>query len=218
MSNLAKAYKNKKDEHGDYAQTPWWVIRQIQAITGYQIAWDVCAQVQTKKAPLAYIGGEIDALAINWCDDMYGHFEEIENPPRNWAAWMNPPFSQAQEFTQKASFEASKGMVVIGCVKDAPDTTWYQEHVESNATVIYKPTSRIQFVKPDGTPFMRLDKKQKKWVKSGTNFPVCFPVWTSMAVRDVFYKAPTVRFTPMPEVYAPTIQPSIKLVEVPHGN
>ncbi|WP_438863795.1 DNA N-6-adenine-methyltransferase [Neptunicella sp.] len=194
--SLALAYKNTQNSDGDndLAQTPWPIIKQLEIITGYNIAWDVCCQIQTAKAPRFYTGGqEDDALKLSWYHDMYGHFEEYENPPRNWAAYMNPPFSKMKEFTKKANEEALKGVVVIGCVKDAPDTGWYQEWVEETATVIIKPTTRIQFLKPDGSPFKRWDKKQKRWTKSGANFPVCFPVWTSIRHLQT---PPIIRFTP----------------------
>lgn len=184
------AYKNNAAEQNDYAQTPWWVIHQLVAVTGYAIAWDVCCLRDTAKARLAFNHEDHDALKIDW-------FIEMQQPrrrgsmPINWAAYMNPPFSEAETWTKKASTEAAKGLVIIGCVKDAPDTNWYQQHVEQQATAIYKPTGRLQFIKPDGTPFTRTDPKTGKQVRSGANFPVCFPVWTSLRLNQ---PAPIVRF------------------------
>ena len=67
-------------------------------------------------------------------------------------------------------------MITIGCVKHAPDADWFQE-MEKRATVIYVPDGRVQFLKADGSEFTRTDKNGKT-VKSGANFPLCFPLWT----------------------------------------
>jgi phage N-6-adenine-methyltransferase len=190
---MNKAYKNGKTKDTDLAQTPWYIIHQLEQLSGYPIKWDVCAGEQTKKAQ-GFFDEKMNALNVNWVEYL-GQFEQffMQSLGSHYAAWMNPPFSKAFDFTQKAALEASKGMVIIGCVKDAPDTDWYQQNVESKATVIYKPTSRIQFLKPDGSKFTRYDKKAKKWVNSGANFPVCFPVWTPLQLNQ---SAPIVRFRP----------------------
>lgn len=190
---MNKAYKNGKSSKTDLAQTPWYLIKQLEQLSGYPIKFDLCASVDTTKAK-DFFDKKMNALRINWVD--YLQLRGQQGPQllgSHYAAWMNPPFSEGFAFTQKAADESRNGMVVIGCVKDAPDTDWFQQNVESQATVIYKPTRRIQFLKPDGSRFTRYDKKAKKWVNSGANFPVCFPVWTSLRLNQ---SAPIVRFTP----------------------
>ena len=100
---------------------------------------------------------------------------------QNCALWMNPPFSLASEFTTKAANQASSGCLIIGCVKHAPDADWFQE-MEKRATFIYVPDGRIQFLRANGEPFERPEFKDGiptgKNLKSGANFPLCFPLWT----------------------------------------
>lgn len=167
-----KAYHSKKSE-ADNSQTPWWLIRQIQEVANVDIIHDVCAKDNSKKAD-SYWSESDNALNIDWSQKFFymnANYEQVN------AFWMNPPFSLAKEFTTKAADEARKGVVTIGCVKHAPDADWFQE-MEKRATFIYVPDGRIQFLTHDGKPFMRFDKKQNKWVKSGANFPLCFPLWT----------------------------------------
>lgn len=159
-----KAY-HSGDSEADNSQTPWWIIKQIQDIANVHVIFDVCATPRSAKAA-SYFTKEDDALTRSW-----------KGSNSKGCNWMNPPFSLASEFTTKAAHEAMKGVVTIGCVKHAPDATWFQE-MEKRATFIYIPDGRIQFLKSDGTPFMRIDKKTGKQVKSGANFPLCFPLWT----------------------------------------
>lgn len=165
-----KAY-HSGDSEADNSQTPQWAINQIQDVSNVQIVHDVCATKLSRKS-LSYWDKEDDALSCDWIN-AYG----TDLFTTNQALWMNPPFSLAKEFTTKAADEALKGVVTIGCVKHAPDATWFQE-MEKRATFIYIPDGRIQFLKADGTQFMRKDKKTGKQVKSGANFPLCFPLWT----------------------------------------
>lgn len=178
------AYKQTAATDNDLAQTPWFVIRQLQMLTGYNIMFDVCASPETAKA-VFYWTEKHDALSQSWMQAMTYH-----RAATNDAMYMNPPFSKVDHWTYRASQEAMQGIVIIGCVKDAPDTDWYQDNVENEATVIYKPNSRLNFLKPDGTPFTHINKHGKV-VKSGPNFPICFPVWTPLRTGQ---PAPIKRF------------------------
>lgn len=164
---------HSKDSEADNAQTPWWIISQIQEVANVNIINDVCAKKESAKANYWW-DKEDDALNKNWAE-RYESINTYNNSMKVF--WMNPPFSMAKEFTNKAADEALNGCVIIGCVKDAPDTDWFQE-MEKRATFIYVPDRRIQFLKADGRPFTRLDKKTGRRVKSGANFPLCFPLWT----------------------------------------
>ncbi len=168
---MDKAY-HSGDSEADNSQTPQWAINQIQEVANVKIVHDVCATDISAKAD-SWWTKDHDALKQWW----YVQLASPHFTPLNKACWMNPPFSLAKEFTTKAADEALKGCVTIGCVKHAPDTDWFQE-MEKRATFIYVPDGRIQFLKADGTPFTRIDKKTGKVVKSGANFPLCFPLWT----------------------------------------
>jgi len=165
----ANAYKAQGRSDNDLAMTPMWLIRQLESLTRLTISLDVCCSAETARAP-TYFDEDFDALSQSW----------KTGPLASGlgAAWMNPPFSKATKFVSYASEEARNGAIVIGCVKDAPDVDWYQEFVEREAIVIYKPTSRVNFLKPDGSVFMYLNKRTGKMEKSSANFPICFPIWT----------------------------------------
>ena len=178
---MDKAY-HSGDSEADNSQTPQWVINQIQDIANLNIIFDVCATAYSAKSEFYYDKGD-DALAQDWSTHVNTlNYNKANDFIRSIAThrqsfWMNPPFSLAKEFTTKAADEALKGCVTIGCVKHAPDADWFQE-MEKRATFIYVPDGRIQFLKADGTPFTRIDKNSGKIVKSGANFPLCFPLWT----------------------------------------
>jgi len=173
------AYHSNKIDADD-ANTPWWSVNQIQSVANVFIEHDVCATESSAKA-VTHWNKDDNALKKDWAKS------QSTCLVLNTAFFMNPPFSLAKLFTTKAADEALKGCVTIGCVKHAPDADWFQD-VEKRATFIYVPDGRIQFLKSDGTPFMREEKKKNratglmeltgKMVKSGANFPLCFPLWT----------------------------------------
>tara|TARA_R110000744_G_scaffold380568_1_gene503228 strand:+ start:10973 stop:11560 length:588 start_codon:yes stop_codon:yes gene_type:complete len=173
---VAKAY-HSGDKEADNSQTPWWLIRQLQDIVNVKFIIDACARENSAKASDWYTA-EDDALKQCW-STKYIYRQRNSNHERgsNSAIWMNPPFSLAKEFTSKAANESIHGVVTLGCVKHAPDATWFQ-HMEKQATFIYVPDKRIQFLKHDGKPFTRTDPHTGKEVRSGANFPLCFPLWT----------------------------------------
>jgi len=169
---MDKAYHSGESE-ADNSMTPRWLINQLESVVNVNIMHDVCA---TEKSAVSksFWSKEDNALDKNWADKL--HKINTGYDQTN-CLWMNPPFSQSKIFTLTAWQESIYGAFVLGCVKHAPDVDWFQE-VERKATFIYVPDGRIQFLKHDGTPFTRWCKKQNKHVKSGANFPVCFPLWT----------------------------------------
>lgn len=172
---MDKAY-HSGDSEADNSQTPWWIIKQIQSIANVEIIHDVCATELSKKSD-NYWSKEDDSLSLPWHDAYVDSAGMPKYSDQNCALWMNPPFSLAKQFTTKAANEAESGVITIGCVKHAPDADWFIE-MEKRATFIYVPDGRIQFLKSNGEPFTRTDKKTGKQVKSGANFPLCFPLWT----------------------------------------
>ena len=188
----AKSYHSGNSE-ADNSQTPWWIVRQIQAVANVSIVHDVCAKENSSKAFGSYWSAEDDALSLDWCE------KKVSITGSRSVFWMNPPFSLAKEFTTKAADEAQKGVTTIGCVKHAPDADWFQE-MEKRATVIYVPDGRIQFLKADGSEFTRTDKKGKT-VKSGANFPLCFPLWTPY---NHGFEAKYVRFSRNKKIFSDT--------------
>ena len=172
---MHKAYHSGESE-ADNSQTPQWLINQLQDVVNLEIIFDVCARPNSAKAD-NFFTKDHDALAQDWHECYIDGAGMPKYSSQNCALWMNPPFSKAKDFTTKAADEALNGVVTLGCCVHAPDRTWFQE-MEKRATFIYVPDKRIQFLKHDGTPFTRIDPHTKKEVRSGANFPLCFPLWT----------------------------------------
>lgn len=177
----------------DLAQTPWWLVHQLQRLTGYTFALDVAAVASTRKAPV-WFGPDMvnpahrDALTADWGARLRGASRR-----QNAACFMNPPFSLAEEFCFRASFHAREnGVTTVGVVKLAADADWFQQSVEGTATAIYKPDGRVQFLRPDGMPFTRVNKATGKTERSGANFMICCPVWTPLYMQG---RAPLLTFT-----------------------
>lgn len=187
MAKRAKHQSSSTPEkERDCAQTPWWLIKQIEAITGLWFLLDVCALATTKKAAYYYgldhvPGRQInpiadDALKAHWYSDLLQlaahRSQQVGLLP---ACWMNCPFSGPTRFVEKAAHESSLGAPVVGLLKDDRSTRWYRKHVRDTATYILEPDTRIPFLRPDGTPFTDADGKP-----TGATFPVMLPVWTKM--------------------------------------
>lgn len=165
------AYHSGETE-ADNSQTPWWLIRQLQDITNLNFVHDICARENSVKSSSgSFWSKEDNALIIDWANDQFPFGANLKD-----ACWMNPPFSMAKEFNAKAAHEAQKGVVTLGCCVHAPDRNWFIE-LEKQATFIYVPDRRIQFLTHEGKPFTRIDKRGKT-VSSGANFPLCFPLFT----------------------------------------
>lgn len=160
------------DSEADNSQTPQWLINQIQSVANVEFVLDVCARENSAKAK-RFWSKEDDCFKQNW-----GKSYRTASKSGKSAFWMNPPFSEAERFTEQAANAALlDGVVTLGCCVHAPDRDWFIE-MEKRATVIYVPDGRIQFLTHDGKPFTRWCKKLEKHVRSGANFPLCFPLWT----------------------------------------
>lgn len=179
MTKLNPSAYHAGESEADNSQTPDWLIERLQEAVNVQIIHDVCATDESTKNRSSYWTIENDALQQNWSElYVFRQRNSWHERGSNSAFWMNPPFSKAKQFTEKAHIESKLGGVVtLGCVKHAPDADWFQK-VEEQATFIYVPDGRIQFLRHDGSPFTRFDKKSGKEVRSGANFPICFPLWT----------------------------------------
>ena len=187
--NSTRNKSTTPDNEKDLAQTPFAVVRQLEAILGMRIVLDVCAAAATAKAdrffcaPNASDADKLaamaaDALALEWKSFFVRaaaehHFFLPAASGTAPAAYMNPPFSRLAEFCEKAAEQARDGVPVIGCVKDDRTTKWYQKSVERAATFVLVPDGRIQYLKEDGSPF----KSKKTGQKTSADFTTVFPVW-----------------------------------------
>lgn len=114
---------------------------------------DVCASAENHKFP-QYWTKEDDCLEKDW--------------PREQWCWMNPPFSKALRFFEKAAKEAAKGSKVIAIYKASNlEAKVWQE-------VIFPHASAILFIK--GRTNYVIDGKGSKGVPFGSAI-IYFNMW-----------------------------------------
>lgn len=141
--------KALKDEQA----TPRTVFERIEEVLGVMFTHDVCASAKNKKC-VSYWNKRDDALRQNWAARR-----------RPSVLWMNPPYSMLPEFTAKAAYEASRGIIVVGLVPHMSSSRWYQRYVHNVASAVFLPDGRINF-------------ELRGVVRPGNALPSCFPVWT----------------------------------------
>jgi phage N-6-adenine-methyltransferase len=161
---------NSNDIEADNSQTPWWIIHQLEDVANINIVHDVAARANSRKAA-TYWDKKSNALTKDWLVK----YEQITKSALD-VFYCNPPFSMMDVFVDKISTEAKNGVTTLLCCTHAPDRDWFQR-CEREATIIYVPDGRIQFLTHDGKKFTRIDKHGKT-VSSGANFPLCFFLFT----------------------------------------
>lgn len=107
---------------------------------------DVAAMGSTRKCDSYYgpdhdLSSMRDGLAVSW--------------PRH-AVWMNPPYSDASLWAEKAFHEARHGTRVVALVAARTDTLWWHEYVMRAKTVLFV-EGRLRFLvggkAADSAPF-----------------------------------------------------------------
>ena len=201
MGSMNDHLSQTPEAEKDLAQTPWPIIREIEKHLGVQFILDACASRMTKKAPYYYgvdsfNGGcpiADDGLTADWRTDLARLASPLNS--RSWdrpllpAVYCNPPFSMASDFIKKCAEQAAKGCIVVGCFKDAGDPEWYQV-MERTAAFLIKFDGRIEYLRPSGNRYTRIDKKSGQEVNSGVNFASVYPVWLPFRAEGL---APTIR-------------------------
>jgi len=162
---------NTKASVRDLWETPAWLVKQVSKILNVQFVLDPCCTEKNKKAG-CFFTPEVNGLAMDWAADLDcwmdgGRF--ISSP----AAFVNPPFSQLDEWIQKVIEESQKGLTIALVHPDTPDTAWYQK-IEDNCLLQLVPTSRVNFVDPE-----------TGLEKSGVNFPSCISVFNGFPRTNV---------------------------------
>lgn len=142
----------------DEQSTPPSIVARIQQVLGVTIEHDVCATEKNCVVPNHWNRAD-DSLSFSWANGLCvdGRLPFL---------WMNPPYSQLPEWTEKASEEARKGNIVIGLVPDMRSSTWYRRYVDAECCTVYIPDGRVNFLGVDGKP------------RPGNPLPSCFPIWT----------------------------------------
>lgn len=182
--------KTKKTAR-DKAQTPLYLVRQVERLLGVTFLLDVCAEPATAKAPYYYTARKCDAPGAigvdcfkrDWLADLewatlqhYRAGGRLITP----AVWMNPEFSDAETFVKKAVTEAARGVMVGSIVNHSSGAEWWREIVKPCATYVLTPDSRVEYLTPDGGPFMTYNKKKKRMEKSSPNFYSVLPIFTKV--------------------------------------
>lgn len=174
----------RAESERDCSQTPWWLVRQLEALTGYTFMLDVAARFATKKAPY-YYGFDReeapvladDCLKADWGKDLayaakdFRFSQNLIIP----ACFINPPFSKPTRYMAAVAHWSAQGVPVVGVVKDDRSTRWYRKYIRETATYILEPDGRVAFLQADGTPFL-----STKGEETSADFPVICPVWTKI--------------------------------------
>jgi len=158
----------------DLAQTPWWLINSVESFIGGKFDIDVCCLYETKKAPyyISLVDGD-DAMLKDW----RGHDSEGFDLERS-LAWCNPPFSSVMPFIERAVEQAELfSTTTVMIIPNNSEVTYRRKLKEVCDTFIEMPF-RLQFLRPDGTPF--LDKKGKP---QGPKFSCAIGIITPIGLK-----------------------------------
>jgi phage N-6-adenine-methyltransferase len=93
---------------------------------------DAAATKENSKCA-AFFTREDDALAREWY--------------AGWVVWLNPPYSQCQEFISKAAREALNGVTTVALVPSRTDTRWWHCYVWDREQHRPHPGVEVRFLK-----------------------------------------------------------------------
>ena len=150
MTILVSSTTNLDDKN--FWATNWFCFYDAVRLYGRPFRQDVAAELATRKV-LAYISPEKgdDALALDWEAD--------------W--WCNPPFDLKVAFIERAAKQARAGRGGMMLLPYEPLTDWWRDGVAPQATFIYEPDGRYNFLERDGVT-----------QKDGVNFGVALVLFS----------------------------------------
>lgn len=114
----------------DY-ETPWDVVRAIEAGLSESFLWDLAASETNKKAPRCFTEAD-NSLVQDW--------HKIPG-----LLWLNPPFADLGTWAEKCAAEAALGTRIVMLSPASVSTEWYAKHVHGVARVLFL-RPRITFV------------------------------------------------------------------------
>lgn len=133
-----------KDER-DEARTPDWLFEWLDS--DYHFDVDLAATDDNRKGGLPFMSKDrMDALNHPWFtydDDAY---------PLNTVGFCNCPYSNIAPWFDKAAFEALQGFTTVLVVPTFNGDA-YWDIPSKHATTIINLIGRVEFLRPDGTPF-----------------------------------------------------------------
>jgi site-specific DNA-methyltransferase (adenine-specific) len=118
-------------EHDEW-ETPQWLFDRLDAKYHFEV--DAAANSKNTKCRHFYN----NSLPLDWTDP---------TPIGNWRPklfFLNPPYSQCEEFIKKAFNEGRKGATVVCLIPSRTDTKWWHEFV-MRAKAIYFIKGRLKF-------------------------------------------------------------------------
>jgi site-specific DNA-methyltransferase (adenine-specific) len=116
----------------DECETPQAFFDALDA--EFRFGLDAAATEDNAKCT-AFFTREDDALTRDWY------------PGRGWSVWLNPPYSQCQEFVSKAARSALDGITTVVLVPSRTDTRWWHAYVWDRERNQPQPGVEIRFVK-----------------------------------------------------------------------
>jgi phage N-6-adenine-methyltransferase len=138
----ARAYGGRRGAPKGYDPdawgTPQWLFDELDAEFHFNL--DVCASEENAKCE-QYLSVEDNGLVYPWREARRGPV----------VAWLNPPFSQVEEWLKKAYGEATmNGVTTVCLVKADTSTRWFRRFYPLASEVRF--LKRIQFIPPPGYP------------------------------------------------------------------
>lgn len=151
-------YSTTPEEEKDLAQTPAEFVRALERHLKFTFNLDVAALSATAKV-----------------DNYYSLAERGENAlelPWSSHNWCNPPYSDIRPWVHKAVIEATLGNITCMLIPNKTEVG-YVRLVKQLADTIYELPYRLNFIRPDGTPFLTAEGKP-----SSPKFPVMVALFT----------------------------------------
>jgi len=132
MSNIDFVNKtNTPESEKDLWQTPASIFRALDKEFNFKL--DVCADEENTLCD-HFFTAENSALNNKWLDSFF----------------INPPYSQTQEFLHEASRQSKlRNLTGVALVNANTDAKWFSDAVKT-ASEVRLISGRVSFVKPDG--------------------------------------------------------------------
>lgn len=121
-----------KGARKDNWQTPPGLWKRIDKL--YRFTWDLAADWDNAKCE-NYLDAYTNSLGVDWGSLKGTH-------------WLNPPFSKAKEFFEKAAFQQNPMVAIYKAAN--PETATWQEYIFKRADWVLFIAGRVNYVNAEG--------------------------------------------------------------------